>query len=178
MGWFPDSTPAAARNGSGAYRSAETAISVVSWFMARARISAGLDTGKSDALYGKRACSHAGRPMSSLSPWPTRRPGSSGQCLAAVRHSGPKLEPPHNAEQKEPYCEGDDDVMAQQGDRDRPNPRQCPSFELASLTGRRSSDSIRARGKQYAASRGRIDDCKPNSPLTIKTTCNQGGVHR
>jgi hypothetical protein len=52
--------------------------------------------------------------------------------------------------------------------------RQCPSVELVALTGRRSSDSIRARGKQYAASRGRIDDCKPKPPLTIKTTCNQG----
>ena len=31
-----------------------------------------------------------------------------------------------------------------------------------------------ARGKEYAASRGRIDDCKPNSPLIVETTCNQG----
>ena len=34
------------------------------------------------------------------------------------------------------------------------------------------------RGKDYAASRGRIDDCKPSLPLIVKTTCNQGGVHR
>jgi len=69
-------------------------------------------------------------------------------------------------------------VMAKQGDRDRPNPRRCQSEKLANVMGRRSSDSIRARGKQYAASRGRIDDCKPSLLLTIKTTCNQGGVHR
>jgi hypothetical protein len=68
--------------------------------------------------------------------------------------------------------------MAKQGDRDRPNPRQCPSLELDALTGRRSSDSIRARGKQHAASRGRIDDSKPNPLLSIKTTSNQRGVHR
>jgi hypothetical protein len=65
--------------------------------------------------------------------------------------------------------------MAKQGDWDRPNPRCCPSLELAYVIGRRSSDSIRARGKNYAASRGRIDDCKPNPPLIIKTICNQGG---
>jgi hypothetical protein len=41
------------------------------------------------------------------------------------------------------YCEGDDDVMAKQGNRDRPNPRQCPSFEVVRLTGRQSTDSIR-----------------------------------
>ncbi len=177
-GWCQDSAPAAARNGSGAYPSVGTVISVVSWFMGPARICAGLNTGKSGALYGRRACSHAGRRMSFWWRWPTRQPGSSGQCLAAVRHSGPKTEPPHNTARKEPYCEGDDDVMAKQGDRDRLNPRHCPSLELVSLTGRRSSDSIRARGKDYAASRGRIDDCKPSLPLIVKTTCNQGGVHR
>lgn len=32
-GWFPDSIRAVARNGSGAYRSAATATSAVSWFM-------------------------------------------------------------------------------------------------------------------------------------------------
>ena len=83
-----------------------------------------------------------------------------------------------NGRRKELYCEGDDDVMAKQGDRDRPNPRQCPSLELDALTGRRSSDSIRARGKDYAAPKGRIDDCKPSLLPITKTTCNQGGVHR
>ena len=146
--------------------------------MGHARICVGLDTGKSGAPYGKRACSHAGRPMSFWWRWPTRRPASSGQCSAEVKHSGPKLGPTHNTEPTELYCEGDDDVMAKQGDRDRPNPRRCPSLELDALTGRRSTDSIRASGKQHAAPIGRIDDCKPNRPLSIKTTCNQGGVHR
>ncbi len=45
-------------------------------------------------------------------------------------------------------CEGDDDVMAKQGDRDRPNPRLCPSEKLDNVTGRRSTDSIRAGSKQ------------------------------
>ena len=178
LGWFQDSTPAVARNGAGEYRNAGTVISVVPWFMGQARICAGLSTGKSGALYGRRACSHAGRPMSCLSPWPTRRPGSSGACLAAVKHSGLKPRRPHNGRRNKRNCEGDDDVMAKQGDRDGPNPRCCPSLELDSLTGRRSSDSIRARGKDYAASKGRIDDCKPNPPLFIKTTCNLRGVHR
>ena len=44
-------------------------------------------------------------------------------------------------------CEGDNDLMAKQGDRDRPNPRRCQSLELDSLTGRRSTDSIRASGQ-------------------------------
>ena len=79
---------------------------------------------------------------------------------------------------KKSYCEDDDDVMAKQGDRGRPNPRRCPSVKLDPLTGRRSTDSIRARSKQYAASRGRIDDCNPNPPRSIKNTCNQRGVHR
>jgi hypothetical protein len=35
-------------------------------------------------------------------------------------------------------------------------------------------DPIGAHGKQYAASRGRIDDCKPNPLPDIKSTCNQG----
>ena len=68
--------------------------------------------------------------------------------------------------------------MAKQGNRDRLNPRHCPSLELDSLTGRRSSDSIRASGNDCAAPKGRIDDCKPNPLLITKTTCNQGGVHR
>jgi hypothetical protein len=79
-----------------------------------------------------------------------------------AKHSGWRPRRPHNRRRNKRYCEGDDDVMAKQGNRDRPNPRQCPSFELVRLTGRRSTDSIRARGKQDAASRGRIDDCKPN----------------
>ena len=95
------------------------------------------------------------------------------------RHrKGPKPDPPPNAERKKHYCEGDDDVMAKQGNRDRLNPRHCPSLELDSLTGRRSSDSIRASGNDCAAPKGRIDDCKPNPLLITKTTCNQGGVHR
>ena len=64
--------------------------------------------------------------------------------------------------------------MAKQGNRDRLNPRHCPSLELDSLTGRRSSDSIRASGNDCAAPKGRIDDCKPNPLLITKTTCNQG----
>ena len=111
-----------------------------------ARICAGPDTRKSGAPYGKRACSHAGRQMSFWWRWPTRRPASSGQCSAEVKHSTPKLRPTHNTEPTELYCEGDDDVMAKQGDRDRPNPRRCPSLELDALTGRRSTDSIRAIG--------------------------------
>ena len=55
-----------------------------------------------------------------------------------------------------------------------PSPRHCPSFERDTLTGRRSSNFIRARGKDYAAPKGRIDDCKPTPSLIIKTTCNQG----
>jgi transposase len=43
-------------------------------------------------------------------------------------------------------CEGDDAVMAKQGNRDRPNPRLCPSDKLVKLMGRRSSDSTRASG--------------------------------
>ncbi len=62
---------------------------------------------------------------------------------------------------KKSYCEDDDDVMAKQGDRGRPNPRRCPSVKLDPLTGRRSTDSIRARSQQYAASRDRTDDCNP-----------------
>ena len=104
-----------------------------------------------------------------------RRPGP---CSAEAKPSGPRPDPPPNAARKEHYCEGDDDVMAKQGDRDRLNPRHCPSLELDSLTGRRSSDSIRASGNDCAAPKGRIDDCKPNPLLHIKTTCNQGGVHR
>ena len=42
---------------------------------------------------------------------------------AEAKPSGPKSDPPPNAERKEHYCEGDDDVMAKQGNRDRPNPR-------------------------------------------------------
>ncbi len=110
--------------------------------------------------------------------WPTRWPGSSGRYSAEAKHFGPKLARPHNERWGELYCEDDDDLMAKQGDRDRPNPRHCPSFELANVMGRRSSDSIRARGKDYAASRGRIDDRKPSPSQIIKTTCNQGGVHR
>jgi len=68
--------------------------------------------------------------------------------------------------------------MAKQGDRDRPNPTQCPSLELDALTGRRSTDSIRARGKDYAASKGRIDDCKSKPLSNIKNTSNHGGVLR
>ena len=64
--------------------------------------------------------------------------------------------------------------MAKQGNRDRLNPRHCPSLELDSLTGRRSSDSIRTSGNDCAAPKGRIDDCKPNPLLITKTTCNQG----
>ena len=137
-----------------------------------------LDTAKSGALYGRRACSPAGRPMWCWWRWPTRRPGWSGPCSAEAKPSGPKPDPPPNAERKKHYCEGDDDVMAKQGNRDRLNPRHCPSLELDSLTGRRSSDSIRASGNDCAAPKGRIDDCKPNPLLITKTTCNQGGVHR
>jgi hypothetical protein len=64
--------------------------------------------------------------------------------------------------------------MAKQGNRVRPNPRQCPSLELDALTGRRPSDSIRARGKQIATPRGRIDDCKPSLPLLIKSLAIRG----
>ena len=98
-----------------------------------------------------------------------------GRCSAGVKRSELKHWPPHNEARNKLYCEGDDDLMA---NRDRPNPRCCQSFKLVSLTGRRSTDSIRARGNNNAASRGRIDDCKPNPPLSIKNTCNQGGVHR
>ena len=149
-------------------------ISVVSWFMGRVRICAGPDTGKNGALYGKRAYSRVDRPMSCLSPWPTRRLGWSGRCSAAGKRSEPKRAPPRSTEQKKSYCEGDDDVMAKQGDRGRPNPRCCPSIKLDPLTGRRSTDSIRARSQQYAASRGRIDDCKANQPLSIKTLAIRG----
>jgi hypothetical protein len=137
-------------------------IFVAFWFMGPARTCAGPDTGKGSAPCGSRACSRADRPMSFWWQWPTRRPGSSGQCSAGVKHSGPRPGRPYNRRRNKRYCEGDDDVMAKQGDRDRPNPRQCPSFELGALTGRRSTDSIRARGEEDAASRGRIDDCKPN----------------
>jgi Transposase IS116/IS110/IS902 family len=41
-----------------------------------------------------------------------------------------------NARTNKHYCEGDNDVMAKQGNRDQPNPRHCPSFELVPLTGR------------------------------------------
>ena len=164
-------------------RSRQPDIFVTFWFMGRARICAGPGTGKRSAPCGRRVCSHAGRPMSFWLPWPTRPPGSSGRCSAGVRrsepkHSGPKHRRTHNEARNELYCEGDDDLMAKQGNRDRPNPRPCPSFELDALTGRRSTDSIRARGKEYAASRGRIEDCKPNPLQSIKNTCNQGGVHR
>ena len=98
--------------------------------------------------------------------------------IPEAKPSGPKPDPPPNEERKKHYCEGDDDVMAKQGNRDRLNPRHCPSLELDSLTGRRSSDSIRASGNDCAAPKGRIDDCKPNPLLITKTTCNQGGVHR
>ena len=123
-------------------------------------------------MAGSRLC--ADPPMSFWWRWPTRRPGSSGACLAAVKHSGPKLGRPLGGRQSELYCEGDDDAMAKQGDRDRPNPRHCPSLELANVMGRRSSDSIRARGNDNVASGGRIEDCKPTLLLIIKTTCNQG----
>jgi hypothetical protein len=146
LGWFPNSTPVVARSGSGACPSVETAISGVSWFMGHAQICAGPDTGKCSAQYGKRTCSRADRPMSFWWRWPTRQPELSGQCLAEGKPSEQKLEWPHNAGRKQLYCEGDIDVMAKQGNRDRPNPRQCPSLELAALTGRRSTDSIRARG--------------------------------
>jgi hypothetical protein len=102
-----------------------------------------------------------------------RRPFDIALCGLQAGLTGKLLD---IAQRTELYCEGDDDVMAEQGDRDRPNPRQCLSFKLAGLTGRRSSDSIRARGDDYAASRGRIDDCKPSPLLRIKTTCNQRGV--
>ena len=106
--------------------------------------------------------------------WPTRRLGWSGPCSAEAKPSGPKPDPPPNAERKKHYCEGDDDVMAKQGNRDRLNPRHCPSLELDSLTGRRSSDSIRASGNDCAAPKGRIDDCKPNPLLITKTLAIRG----
>ena len=41
--------------------------------------------------------------------------------------SQPKLGPPRNAERKEPFCGGNDEVMANQGDRDRPKSRHYPT---------------------------------------------------
>ncbi len=51
----------------------------------------------------------------------------------------------------------------------------CPGEKLDNVTGRRSLESIRASG-QRTAPKGRIDDCKPIPPSTIKTLANQGAA--
>ena len=51
--------------------------------------------------------------------------------------------------------------MAKQGStRDRPNPRHCQSFELVSLTGRRSLGFHQGQRSVYRSGKGRIHDCK------------------
>ncbi len=65
-------------------------------------------------------------------------------------------------------------AMAKQGNRARPIPRRCQSFERAHVTGRRSSDSSRARGEPRTALRSRIDDCKPKLRLrSPRINCNR-----
>ena len=96
------------------------------------------------------------------------------KLMDVVSQCEPRHRRPYNEARNELYCEGDDELMAKHGDRDWPNPRQCPSFEPDALTGRRSTDSIRTRGKQYAASRGLIDDCKPNPLQPSKTLAIRG----
>jgi len=133
-------------------------------------MTVGLDLAKS--VFQVHAENHDGSPVvrrklrrAKVIPFFTALP----PCLIGMQA---RRRRPHNEVRNELCCEGDDDLMAKQGDRDRPNPRHCQSFELDALTERRSTDSIRARGKQYAASRGRIGDCKPNPLPTVKTICN------
>ena len=177
-GWFQDSIPAAARSGSAEYRSVETVISVAFWFMVLARICGGLNTGKNGAPYGRKTCSHAGRPMSFWWRWPTRQPGLSGRCSAGVKRSVLKHRRPHNDARNKLYCEGNHDLMAKQGDtRDRPNPRHCPSIKLVSLTGRRSSGFHQGPRLTHRNEKAGYMTASSTAASNQFSPCNTGGVH-
>ena len=71
-GWFPGRTPAAARSGSAAYRSRETATSGNFWCSAPpVRCARPARAGRRERT-GSTVCSSAGRHGWSPSPWPTR----------------------------------------------------------------------------------------------------------
>jgi hypothetical protein len=68
--------------------------------------------------------------------------------------------------------------MAKQGNRDRPNPRLCPSDKLDTVM-EAPILGFHQGQRSPTAPQGQIDDCKPNiSPELVRTACNAGGIHR
>ncbi len=74
-------------------------------------------------------------------------------------------------------CEGNDDLMAKQGDRDRPTPRPCPSIKLVNLTGRRSSGYHQGQRSAYRCEKAGYMTASSTAVSSQFFPCNTGGVH-
>ena len=61
--------------------------------------------------------------------------------------------------------------------RDPPNPRQCPSFELVNLTGRRSSGFHQGRRSVYRGEKAGYMTASSTAAPNRFSPCDTGGVH-